>query len=319
MENSRRYLNPEVLSGISRLELRARLAVEGFLSGRHPSPYHGVSVEFAEHREYVPGDDLRHLDWKVLAKSDKYFVKRYEEETSLTCHIVVDASRSMEYSGGGRMTKFEYAATAAASLAYLVLRRQDFAGLSVFDEGVRSFIPASNNPAHLMNFVDALAAETTAEKTGIGAVLADVASRVGRRGMVVLISDLLAEPEEILRGLRRLSTKKQDIIVFHVLDDDEVDFPFQKLYRFEGMEDLLKLTMDPRALRASYLEVFDEYSSRLRKGCRSQGVDYTLLRTGQNLGVLLTAFLATRAASAAGRRSARARGPGGSKQTGRRG
>jgi uncharacterized protein (DUF58 family) len=319
MENSRRYLNPEVLSGISRLELRARLAVEGFLSGRHPSPYHGVSVEFAEHREYVPGDDLRHLDWKVLAKSDKYFVKRYEEETSLTCHIVVDASRSMEYSGDGRMTKFGYAATAAASLAYLVLRQQDFAGLSVFDESVRTFLPASNNPAHLMNFVGALAAETAAEKTGIGAVLADVASRVGRRGMVVLISDLLAEPEEILRGLGRLRTKKQDIIVFHVLDDDEVNFPFQKLYRFEGMEDLLKLTMDPRALRASYLEVFNEHASRLRKGCRSQGVDYTLLRTGQNLGVLLTAFLATRATSAVGRRSARARGPGGSKQTGGRG
>ena len=303
MENSLRYLDPKVLSGIARLELRARLAVEGFLSGRHPSPYHGVSVEFAEHREYVPGDDLRHLDWKVLGKSDRYFIKRYEEETSLTCHIVVDASHSMEYAGEGRMSKFDYAATTAASLAYLILRQQDFAGLAVFDEEIRSFIPPSNNPAHLKAFAEGLAAVSPADKTDVGAVLADVASRIGQRGMVVLISDLLSDPDSILAGLRRLRTKKQDIIVFHTLEDDEVDFPFQRMYRFEGLEDLLKLTADPRALRASYLQVLEDYAATLRRGCRTQGIDYTLLRTGQNLGVALTAFLATRTGTAAGRRT----------------
>jgi uncharacterized protein (DUF58 family) len=277
--------------------------VEGFLSGRHPSPYHGVSVEFAEHREYVPGDDLRHLDWKVLGKSDRYFIKRYEEETSLTCHIVVGASQSMKYGGEGRMTKFDYAATAAASLAYLILKQQDFAGLAVFDEEIRSFIPPSNNPVHLKAFAEGLAAASPAEKTDVGGVLSDVASRIGQRGMVVLISDLLSDPESILAGLRRLRTKKQDIIVFHTLDDDEVDFPFQRMYRFEGLEDLLKLTADPRALRASYLQVFEDYAAFLRRGCRRQGIDYTLLRSGQNLGVVLTAFLATRTGTAAGRRT----------------
>lgn len=304
MANSLRYLDPEVLGGIARLELRARLAVEGFLSGRHPSPYHGVSVEFAEHREYVPGDDLKHLDWKVLGKSDRYFVKRYEEETSLTCHIVVDASRSMHYAGEGRMSKFEYAATTAAALAYLILRQQDFVGMAVFDEKIGPFVPPSNNPGHLMTIAEALAAREPAEKTGTGAVLADVASRVNQRGMVVLISDLLDDPQDILQGLRRLQTKKQDVIVFHTLDDDEVNFPFQRMFRFEGMEDLLRLTADPRALRASYLDVFEEYARKLRRGCRHQGVDYTLLRTGRSLGVALIAFLATRSGTSTGRRGA---------------
>jgi len=301
MENSLRYLNPEVLGGISRLELRARLAVEGFLSGRHPSPYHGVSVEFAEHREYVPGDDLRHLDWKVLGKSDRHFIKRYEEETSLTCTVVVDASASMLYQGEGRISKFDYAATTAASLGYLILKQQDFVGLGVFDQALHTFVPPSNNPAHLMTLVDALGNLTPAEKTGLGPVLADVSSRINQRGMVVLISDLLDEPEEILGGLRRLRTKKQDIIVFHILDDDETDFPFEKMYRFEGMEDLLKLTADPRSLRQAYLDVFEEHAKALRRGCRSQGVDYTLIPTSRNLGVALTAFLATRSGSGRGR------------------
>jgi len=303
MENSLKYLNPKVLSGIARLELRARLVVEGFLSGRHPSPFHGVSVEFAEHREYVPGDDLRHLDWKVLAKSDRYFIKRYEEETSLTCHIVVDASRSMLYAGDDRMDKYGYAATLAASLVYLILKQQDYAGLAIFDQGVRTFVPPSNNPGHLMKVVEALAARAPEEKTGIGPVLSDVASRVRQRGMVVVISDLLDEPEGILAGLKRLRSKKQDIIVFHTLDDDEVGFPFQRMYRFEGMEDLLNLTTDPRALRSSYLEIFGEYTRALRTGCRQNGVDYALLQTGQNLGVALTAFLATRSGRTAGRRA----------------
>jgi len=295
-------LDPKVLDTITRLELRARLVVEGFLSGRHRSPYHGVSVEFTEHREYVPGDDLRHLDWRVLGRSDRYFIKRYEEETSLTCTLVVDASRSMRYSGGGRMSKFDYASTVAASLACLVLKQQDFAGMALFDREVRSFLPATNNPAHLMAIVEALSEASPEEKTGVGRVLADVASRVNRRGMVVLISDLLDDPDEVLRGLRKLRTKKQDVIVFHVLDHDEIDFPFQKMYRFEGMEDLLRLTADPRALRATYLEVFNEYAGRLRKGCRGQDVDYVLLDTSRSLGVALTAFLATRSGSSLGRR-----------------
>lgn len=302
MQSSLKYLNPEILSRISSLELRARLAVEGFLSGRHRSPYHGVSVEFAEHREYVPGDDLRHLDWKVFGKSDRYFIKRYEEETSLTCTIVVDASRSMDYIGEeGSLSKFDYAATTAAALSYLILKQQDFVGLAVFDETVHSFIPPSNNPAHLMTLVEAMSAVSPAEKTDLGSVLADIASRIRQRGMVIVISDLLDDPEGVLQGLRKIRSRKQDVIVFHTLDHDEVAFPLQRIFRFEGMEDLLKLTADPRALRASYIEIFKEYAGKMRRGCQHQGIDYVLLDTKRMLDVALTAFLATRAGGAAGR------------------
>ena len=301
MQSSLKFLNPEILSRISRLELRARLAVEGFLSGRHRSPYHGVSVEFAEHREYVPGDDLRHLDWKVFGKSDRYFIKRYEEETSLTCTIVVDSSRSMEYIGEGAFSKFDYAATTAAALSYLILKQQDFVGMAVFDEAVRSFIPPSNNPGHLMTLVEALSGVSPAEKTDLGAVLADIASRIRQRGMVIVISDLLDDPDNILQGLRKIRSRKQDVIVFHTLDHDEVAFPLQRIYRFEGMEDLLKLTADPRALRASYIEIFKEFADKMRRGCQHQGIDYVLLDTKRMLDVALTAFLANRAGGGGGR------------------
>jgi uncharacterized protein (DUF58 family) len=298
-------LDPRVLNKISRLELRARLVVEGFLSGRHRSPYHGVSVEFAEHREYVPGDDLRHLDWKVFGKTDRYYIKRYEEETSLTCHLVVDGSASMLYAGAGGVSKFDYASTAAASLAYLILKQQDFVGLSLFDEKIRTFVNASNNPAHLMALVHELTGAAEKEKTDIGMVLSEVASRVRQRGMVILVSDLFDEPDRILKGLKVLRAKEMDIVVFHVLDDEEIDFPFQRLYRFEGMENLLRLTADPRALRAEYLNVFHEYEERLKRGCLQQGIDYMRVKTGQMLDVVLTTFLASRLKGQAAQRRGR--------------
>jgi len=295
MENSLRFLDPRVLNKISRLELRARLVVEGFLSGRHRSPYHGVSVEFAEHREYVPGDDLRHLDWKVFGKTDRNYIKRYEEETSLTCHLVVDGSESMLYKGSGAISKFDYAATAAASLAYLVLRQQDFAGLAVFDEKIRSFIPPSNNPAHLKALTHELGETKSKPKTDLGMVLSEVAHRISRRGMVIVISDLFDDPEKILKGLKTIRAKQMDIVVFHVLDKDEINFPFQRLYRFQGMEEEMFLTADPRALRAEYIKIFKEFSEKMRRGCLSQGIDYRLMNTSNLLDVVLTAFLANRA------------------------
>jgi uncharacterized protein (DUF58 family) len=298
-------LDPKVLNKISRLELRARLVVEGFISGRHRSPYHGVSVEFAEHREYVPGDDLRHLDWKVYGKTDRYYIKRYEEETSLTCHIIVDGSASMLYAGEGGVSKFDYAATAAASLAYLVLKQQDFVGLALFDEKIRSFVNPSNNPAHLKALAHELVEASEKEKTDIGMVLSEVASRVRQRGMVILVSDLFDEPEKILKGLKVLRAKEMDIVVFHVLDDHEIEFPFQRMYRFEGMESLLRLTADPRALRAEYLNVFHSYGEKLKRGCLQQGIDYKRVNTGQMLDVVLTTFLAARLRGQAAQRRGR--------------
>lgn len=305
MENSLRYLDPKVLNKISRLELRARLVVEGFLSGRHRSPYHGVSVEFAEHREYVPGDDLRHMDWKVFGKTDRYYIKRYEEETSLTCHLLVDGSDSMTYAGEGGITKFDYAATAAASLAYLILRQQDFVGLAVFDEKIRSFVPPGNNAAHLKTLANELIETQRLPKTDLGMVLTEISSRIRQRGMVVLFSDLFDDPERILKGLKKVRAKEMDIVVFHVLDDEEIRFPFQRMYRFEGMESLLKLTADPRALRSEYLKVFEAYSDSLRRGCLGQGIDYRMVNTSYLLDVVLTTFLATRAGGGARGRTGR--------------
>lgn len=295
MKDTLKYLDPKVLNKISRLELRARLVVEGFLSGRHRSPYHGVSVEFAEHREYVPGDDLRHLDWKVFGKTDRHYIKRYEEETSLTCQIVVDASASMKYAGEKGVTKFDYAATAASALAYLILKQQDFVGISLFDEKVRSFVPPSNNPAHLMALTHELSEASDEPKTDIGMVLSEISTRIRRRGMVILISDLFDDPEKVLKGLKKLRAKQMDIVVFHVLDDEEIHFPLQRMYRFEGMENALRLTADPRALRAEYLNVFNEFTNTMRRGCLRQGIDYKLVNTSHLLDVVLTAFLATRA------------------------
>lgn len=302
MENSLRYLDPKVLNKIARLELRARLVVEGFLSGRHRSPYHGVSVEFAEHREYVPGDDLRHLDWKVFGKTDRHYIKRYEEETSLTCHLVVDGSESMLYAADDGISKFDYAATTAASLAYLILRQQDFVGLAVFDEKIRSFVPPSNNPAHLKALASELTEAGSVPKTDLGLVLSEVASRIRQRGMVVVISDLFDDPERVLKGLKRIRAKEMDIVVFHVLDEDEIRFPFQRMYRFEGMEDLLRLVADPRALKAEYLKIFETYCDTLRRGCLKQGIDYRRINTRHMLDVVLTAFLATRLRGTKGRR-----------------
>lgn len=301
MENSLKYLDPKVLNKIARLELRARLVVEGFLSGRHRSPYHGVSVEFAEHREYVPGDDLRHMDWKVFGKTDRHYIKRYEEETSLTCHLVVDGSQSMLYAGEGGVSKYDYAATAAASLAYLILRQQDFAGLAVFDEKIRSFVPPSNNPAHLKTLANELSETESLPKTDLGMVLSEIATRIRQRGMVVLISDLFDKPENILKGLKKMRAKEMDIVVFHLLDEEEITFPFQRMYRFLGMEEMLALTADPRSLQAAYLQIFDEFTDTMRRGCLSQGIDYQLVNTSHLLDVVLTAFLAHRAGGAKGR------------------
>jgi uncharacterized protein (DUF58 family) len=262
-------------------------------------------VEFAEHREYVPGDDLRHMDWKVYGKTDRYYVKRYEEETSLTCFLVVDGSESMRYAGEAGISKFDYAATAAASLAYLILKQQDFVGLAVFDEKIRSFVPPSNNPAHLKALSHELAEAGSVQKTDVGMVLGEVSTRIRQRGMVILISDLFDEPGKVLQGLKRVRAKEMDIVVFHVLDDEEITFPFQRMYRFDGMEQELRLTADPRALRAEYLKVFEGFRETLRRGCLSQGIDYQLVNTTHMLDVVLTAFLATRARGVAGRRGGR--------------
>ena len=287
---SKRSLHPEVIKRIGRLEIRARHIVEGLLSGMHRSPYFGQSIEFLQHREYVPGDDLRRVDWKVWAKQDRLYIKQYEEDTNLRCCLLVDTSASMEY-GSGALTKCDYAMTAAAALAYLLLRQQDAVGCAVFDEGIRQAIPLRTSTSHLTTIVRALEQREPRDKTRLYDVLARVAETYPRRGMMVLISDLFVDAADIQRGLRLLRQRGHDVLVLHVLDDDELDFPFARPARFEGLETADQLTCNPRALREGYLASLEQFLSTVRHNCARDNVDYALIRTSMPLDAALTAFL----------------------------
>jgi uncharacterized protein (DUF58 family) len=289
-------LDPQVLNRVSRLDLRAKLIVEGYLAGRHRSPYKGFSVEFAEHREYAPGDDPRYLDWKVFGKSDRLYVKQYEEETNLVATLCVDTSASMRYvPQGGGMTKFDYAATIAATLAYIVVHQSDAAGLVLFDDAVREFVPPGSKAAHLHRILEKLGTTAGNARTDMAKTLGEVAEKVRRRGLVVVISDLLDEPDSVLAGLRRLRSRRHDLLVFHVLDREEVEFPFDRMTRFEGIEDPRpELLADPRSLRRPYLEALEEFRRRIRAGCLAERIDFIPLDTSMPLDVALSGYLARR-------------------------
>ncbi len=290
MPDSRKYLHPESIARIARLELRAHRVVEGFLSGIHRSPRFGQSVEFLQHRQYFPGDDLRHVDWKVWAKQDRLYVKQFEEDTNMHVTLLVDGSASMQY-GSGPLNKYDYACTAAASLAYLLLRQQDLVGCVAFDERMRSRVPAQSKKNHLDAIVQALAADEPEEKTDFYPFLRQVAEETPRRGMMILFSDLLADTEGLLRGLKLLRKRGHDVMVFHILDDDEIDFPFQGPTRFEGLELPAALACNPRALRNGYLGALEDFLHRVRRGCTSNACDYELIRTSQPLSAVLAAYL----------------------------
>ena len=287
---SKRSLHPEVIKRIGRLEIRARHIVEGSLSGMHRSPYFGQSVEFLQHRQYVPGDDLRRVDWKVWAKQDRLYLKQYEEDTNLRCCLLVDVSASMGY-GEGHLNKCDYAVTAASALAYLLLRQQDAVGCAVFDEGIRQAIPQRTSTNHLQTIVRALNTKEPREKTRLYDVLARVAETYPRRGMMVLISDMLVDVEDAHRGLRLLRQQGHDVLVLHVMDDDELDFPFAQPSRFEGLESDDHLTCNPRALREGYLASLNRFLDALRHGCARDNIDYALIRTSAPLDAALTEFL----------------------------
>ncbi len=293
MPDSKRFLHPEAVKRISRLELRARHIVEGFLAGMHRSPYFGQSVEFRQHREYTAGDDLRHVDWKVWARQDRLYVKQFEEDTNLRCTLLVDVSKSMQY-GRGPLNKYEYGCTIAASLAYLVLKQNDAIGCVAFDQQIRRSVPSRTRRTHLTSIVETLAANEPAEKTEIYSVLRGVAENYPRRGMIVLISDLLADPTGTLRGLRLLRQRGHDVLVFHILDDDELDFPFDGATRFEGLETSAALTCNPRALRQGYLEALQAFLDETRRACAQNTVDYAVLRTSAPLDAALATFLSSR-------------------------
>jgi uncharacterized protein (DUF58 family) len=298
MSEFAKYFRPEVLSKISRLELRARHVVEGFVSGMHKSPYKGYSVEFANHRPYVPGDDIRHLDWRVYAKADRFFIKEYEEETNMRVHLLLDCSGSMAYPahpGTGRMTKWDYASTLAASLAHLLIYQQDGVGLTLFDSEIRRQLPVSTNRATLVDFTNAVEASDPRNKTDLKVLFHQLAGRIPRRGMVVILSDLLTNVDDVIRGLQRFRFGRHDVLVLHVLDHDELQFPFSDRTLFEGMEDVnLEVLTDPQSLRGSYLAALEAFLGKIRRACLDVKIDYALISTAESLDVALTTFLATR-------------------------
>jgi uncharacterized protein (DUF58 family) len=295
MDDPHRYLDPLALAKVGSLELQARLIVEGYLSGMHKSPYHGFSVEFAQHREYVPGDDIKHVDWKVYGRTGRFFLKQYEEETNLVLWLLLDVSESMRY-GSGPVSKYDYACMSAAALAYLTLHQQDSVGLVTFDNQVRNFLKPSSQPSHLKEMVTVMNRGAPRDKTRLAPIFHDLAERLNRRAIIVLLSDLFDEPSDLLAGLQHLRYKRHEVVVMHVLDGAELDFPFQEATLFRGLEQVGELLTDPRALRAGYLEQVEGFITEVRRGCRNQNIDYVQLRTDRDLGVVLSSYLAHRLA-----------------------
>ncbi|MEE2857158.1 MAG: DUF58 domain-containing protein [Planctomycetota bacterium] len=274
-EEAQRLLDPASLAKVAGLVVRARMIVEGSITGLHRSPFHGSSVEFAEHREYVAGDDIRHIDWKVFGRSDRFYIKQFEEETNLRVQLVLDASESMTY-GSGAMTKLDYARTLAASLAYLILGQQDAVGALVFDDEIRAEAPISQSRSHLQDLVTVLSQQSGQDTTDIGQVLANVSDRLKRRCLIVLLSDLFDDQDRLVHGLRRLRHAGHDVLVLHIMDPDELNFPFTRMTLFEGLEDLPVQLADPDAVREAYLVEVREFMRNLRRDFRNSGIQYQL-------------------------------------------
>ncbi len=320
----RKYLDPRTLARISSLDLRARLIVEGLMTGMHRSPYQGASVEFAQHRPYTFGDDIRRVDWKVLGKTDRVYLKQYIEETNLHLICVVDASESMGYgtvkgrtedlglrteSGGNFLnsvlspqssslwTKYDHATAIAASLSYMAIQQQDSVGLAVFDRELRKYLKPSNSPAQWKTITQELTLVPRTAKTGTGHVLDQLAEKLTHRSLIVVLSDFFDDRAGIQQGLRHLRYKKHELMVFQILDPMEIEFPFEDVTLFKGMEEMGELLTEPRALREGYLEQLNQFTEELKRMCRGVHVDFTRMNSGEALDVSLSNFLATRSAT----------------------
>jgi uncharacterized protein (DUF58 family) len=293
----RQFLDPAVVARLGTLELKARAVVEGFISGLHRSPFKGFSVEFAEYRQYIPGDDLSTMDWKVYARSDRHYVKKFEEETNVHCQLLLDVSGSMAYGSRG-ISKFEYGACLAASLGYLMNRQRDGVGLIAFSDHIVDALPSSTRAGHLRQLLVALERLQVGSRTDVAKPLHDVAESLTKRGMVVLISDLLDDPEAVIRGLKHFQYRGSDVLVFHVLDPDEVEFPFERATTFEDLESGEEVTAVPGAVREHYLRQMRGMVDRYRRELGAAGIDYQRLDTNQPLEMALLAYLSTRSRTA---------------------
>jgi uncharacterized protein (DUF58 family) len=286
-------LDAEAIQRAEHLGLQARTIVEGYMAGAHKSPFRGFAIEFAQHREYVPGDDTRHLDWKVLGRSDRYYIKQYEQETNYVAHLLVDGSESMKYTSG-KTSKLDYARTMAACLAYLILLQRDAVAVGVFDARMREYQPRTDALGKIHQICQVLANFVPTEQTAIAAALSELARQAKRRGIVILISDLFDDELKILEGIQQLRFGGHEVIVFQVLDPYELNFPFRGTVEFHGLEQQGRVLTRPGEIRASYLAEFNAFLDRIRLGCERQGCHYLRVTTDQPWADVLSAFLATR-------------------------
>ena len=291
------YLEPEAISRISRLDLVARFVVEGYITGLHRSPYHGFSVEFSEHRQYMPGDNLRDLDWKAYAKTDRLYVKRYEEETNTKVYLLLDVSGSMDFQSAGPMSKFRYASCLAASLSYLMLRQRDAVGLMLFRDRICSYVPPRSVQSHLQVLLQEMSRARPEADTGMASAFHDLAERISRRGLVVVLSDLLDDIDEVMAGLRHFRHRGHEVIVLQILDSRERDLDFKSRSdtRFVDLEDSeQQLDTQPWHLQSQYREMMDDFLRTLAYRCAEAGIDYALLDTATPFDLALSRYLVSR-------------------------
>lgn len=287
------FLDPKVLASISNLELRARTAVEGFLSGLHKSPHRGFSVEFTDYRHFNPGDDVRHVDWKIYARSGEYFIKQYQDETNVRCHILLDCSASMGY-GSDTLTKLEYGCTLAAALSYFMFNQKDAVGLTTFDDKILEYLPARYRRGHLMQILRELAHVKPGKGTDLARPISELAVGLNRKSMAIVISDLLDDEAAIVNGLQHLRFKGNDVIVFHIMDNAELTFPFEQISDFEDSESHETVAVAPQSMREIYLEEVEKFCGFYRQKCRASGIDYCLLNTAKPLDIALSSYLSKR-------------------------
>ncbi len=289
-----KYLKPEVINQIKRLDLRAQFVVRGFMQGLHASPFHGFSVEFSEHRKYTHGDDPKDIDWLVYAKTDKYYIKKFEAETNITGYLVMDLSQSMGYTYRQELTKFDYAICLAASLCYLMISQQDPVGLITFDEKVRSSLPPRSKRSHLGNILSLLSNLKPAGQTNIAKSLQQIAAMLKHKSLVMIFSDLLVDVEPVVQSLRRLRHGGHDVILFHLLDEAEVHFPFQGMVEFEDPETEERVQVDASSYRRDYIREIAEFRDNYRRECVQSGIDYVALDTSMQFDKALTEYLLSR-------------------------
>ncbi len=290
----RKYLEPEVISKLKTLDLKARFIVEGFMVGLHKSPYHGFSAEFSEHRPYMQGDSIKNIDWKVFAKRDKYFIKQFEEETNLISHIFLDVSKSMNYKSSGSVTKLEYAITLAASLLYIIINQQDAAGLVVYSDIIQNYLPPKSNKIYMKKLFTELANVKPSGATNTSECLKSVLDKIKKRGLVIIISDFFDDPESVISAIKKFHYKKNEVIVFQIVDPAEKDFSFDRDAVFKDLETGEEMTTLPYQIQKSYIEAFNEFTNKIKKECRSFGVEYNLISTADPFDKALFSYFTKR-------------------------